>query len=89
MAFRMLNPQQHKPYIEQGQTEDELPRFFECFACPMLRINIMKISTDEPRYRCQILDVENTQIEKENEEAINPLTRKPLKKCPNHNSEEE
>lgn len=81
----MLKP--NEGYVEQN-TDDptEQPRFFDCFSCMQMRMNIVKVD-DEPRYRCQILDVENQQIEKENEELINPALRKPLKKCPIHPTE--
>lgn len=80
----------HRPYIEQNTDEpSEQPLFFECFSCVMLRVNMMKTSADEPRYLCQILDVDNQQIEKENEETVNPAMKKPLKKCPIHGEVEE
>lgn len=88
MAFRMLR-QPSQTYVEQGQTEDEQPRFFDCFSCIFLRMNMMKMSQNEPRYRCQILDFENTEIEKQNEEIFNPTLKKPLKKCVIHPESEE
>lgn len=62
----------------------EQPRFFECFQCPMNRINIGKMSPAEHRYLCVTLDVENALINLSNDAVSNPLMQKPLKGCPYH-----